>query len=510
MQSQLPDPNARPPPPQPHTSQQPLKLQQEHAQANIFMLTESSPRADPNCYGSPLALKPHQLAVLNRLMEVEKNNRNSHRLGILKDKVGSGKTFCILALMMAEKLKTPGQPRTNIIVVPLNIFTQWKEAIDQLNDNATAPLTYTDFTDYSSVASLYHGTLNQYSDILITVPMYSDVIVNACETARIVVDRIVFDEADSIEWSIQQQCQAKFIWFVSASFTQIPKAYASRVQQLNNVQIAGSAVWCDPDFVDTVWKLPPPKINRAKCKSTYIDQVMRPLLDPEQLERVNAGDYHNLPYNSLSKVPSSDKQAVEYMIESCETQITSTQPIIDQLQLKLKSMGNNPERTVMLDQLNTTKQHVEEHERALKVLKENMQAVKQHQSSDKLKSVLQILKSVPAGAQAIIYSKYTQTFEPLAEMLSDAGIKYCQLNAGTIEDIDKIIRQYAKGEIPVFLAAAGLFGSGLNMAHTTDIIYLHAMHDAMMDKQVTGRGQRPGRTSKLRIWYMLFDNESKA
>ena len=507
QQAALPDPNARPPPAQSHKPTHPLNVQQEHAHANLFMLTENSNRADLNCYGSPLALKPHQLAVLNRLMaQIENNIKNSHKLGILKDKAGSGKTFCILAFMMAEKMKASSEHRTNIVVVPLNIYTQWKEAIDQINDNASAPLTYTDFTDYAAVASLYHGTLNKYSDILITVPMYSDVIVQACDTARIQVDRIVYDEADSIEWCIREQGRAKFIWFVSASFVKVPRAYADRVESLSPLQIASSSVFCDPTFVDTVWQLPEPKINRAKCTSTYVDVVLRPLLNVEQLERVNAGDYHELPFNSSAKIPTTDKQAVENMVESCETQVAATQPILDQMQTKIKSMGNNPERTAFMEQITSTKQHIEKHQQALDTLNNNMKSVTKHTSSDKLKGVVQILKSVPAGAQAIIYSKYMQTFETLTEMLDDAGIKHCQLDAGTITDIDRIVKKYQKGEIPVFLAVSSLMGAGLNLEMTTDVIFLHKM-SAMMDSQVRGRGQRPGRTSKLRVWYMLHDNE---
>lgn len=505
-QSQLPNPNAPPAPVQHQPTRAAQNIPDVQNDASPFILTPDSPRADLDSYGSPLALKPHQLAVLQRLLDVERNCHNSHKLGILKDKAGSGKTFCILALMMLEKVSNLDLKRTNIIVVPLTIHTQWREAIDMFNTGADHPLSYTDFTEYASVASLMHGTLNRYSDILITTPLYADTIIGACEAARIAVDRLVFDEADSIEWCIHKEAHAGFIWFVSASFRQVPGVYMPRVQQLNKLQIESCSVWCQPSFVDTVWKLPVAKTHRVKCSSTYVDIVMRPLLNAEQLDRVNAGDYHELPYNTMSKVPQNDKEAVEMMIESCKAQISMNNPIIDVLQQKVKNMGNNPEKVATVSQLNETKEEVKKQEKALDILTKGMESVKTHTLGNKLKSVLSVLKQTPTGSQAIVYCKHIQIFDKLGTILRDAGIKYCQLDAGTIEEIDKLIARYKTGDIQVFLGHAALFGQGLNLENTTDIVFLHRM-DNMTDHQVVGRANRPGRKDSLRIWYMLYDNE---
>ncbi len=470
------------------------------------MLTTSSPRAELGSYGSPLQLKPHQLAVLKRLGDVERNHSNSHRLGILKDKAGAGKTFCILALIMQEKLAHPDINRTNIVVVTNAIHAQWTSAIDQFNTGSDTPLSYSDFTTYASVASLYHGTLNQYTDIMITTNSYADTIIQACEVARLAVDRIVFDECDTIEWSIHKDGAAGFIWFVSASFTHVPEAYVDRVKNLTALQMESCSVWCDKDFVDTVWQLPPMKVNKVKCTSTYIDNVMRPLLSEEQLQRVNAGDYHKLPFNMSNKNPQNDKDAVETMQESCKYQIALNEPIIEEVQTRVKAMMNNPERTALMDQVKTMKQLVKDQRAALNVLQEGLDAVEKHVPSDKLKRTMQVLKEIKGKGYTIIYSKYLQPFEQLSGMLDEANIEYCSLNAGSIEEVDKIITKYKAGEIPVFLAHAGLFAAGVDLPVTTDIVFLHKM-EPLMEHQVKGRGQRYGRTCSLRVWHMLYDNE---
>ena len=496
------------PPPSPQTHRAPRNIRDDiTADARSpFMLTSASPKAELDSYGSPLQLKPHQLAVLKRLQDVERNHHNTHKLGILKDKAGAGKTFCLLALIMQEKLASPHINRTNIIVVTNALAHQWAEAIDKFNTGAETPLSYSDFTDYASVASLYHGTLNQYTDIFITTNSFSDTIIQACEVARLAVDRIIFDECDTIEWSIHKDGVAGFTWFVSASFTQVPQAYVHRVANLTPLQMESCSVWCDRDFVDTVWQLPPMKVNKVKCTSTYVDVVLRPLLNDEQLQTVNAGDYHNLPFNMSNKNPRDDKEAVETIQESCRYQIALNEPIIEEVQTRVKSMMNNPERTALMDQVKSLKKLVKDQKNTLDVLQRGLDSVAHHVSSDKLKMVMKVLKEIKGKGYTIIYSKHIQPFEQLSEMLEDSGMKYRSIDVGTIEESNKILAQYKSGEIPVFLAHAGMFAAGVNLEVTTDIIFLHKM-EALMEHQVLGRGQRYGRKGSLKAWFMLFDNE---
>lgn len=495
-----------PPPPQNHRAPRNIRDDITADVQSPFMLTSSSPRSELGSYGSPLQLKPHQLAVLKRLQDVERNHHNTHKLGILKDKAGAGKTFCLLALIMQEKLASPHINRTNIIVVTNSLKSQWAEAIDKFNTGAETPLSYSDFTDYASVASLYHGTLNQYTDIFITTNSFSDTIIQACEVARLAVDRIIFDECDTIEWSIHKDGVAGFIWFVSASFTQVPQAYVHRVANLTPLQMESCSVWCDKNFVDTVWQLPPMKVNKVKCTSTYVDVVLRPLLDDEQLQRVNAGDYHKLPFNMSNKNPRDDKEAVETIQESCRYQIALNEPIVEEVQKRVKSMMNNPERTALMDQVKSLKQLIKDQNSTLDTLQRGLDSVEHHVSSDKLKMVMKVLKETKGKGYTIIYSKHIQPFEQLSEMLDDAGIKYRSIDVGTIEESDKLLAQYKSGEIPVFLAHAGMFAAGVNLEVTTDIVFLHKMQP-LMEHQILCRGQRPGRKGNMRAWFMLFDNE---
>ena len=49
-------------------------------------------------------------------------------------------------------------------------------------------------------------------------------------------------------------------------------------------------------------------------------------------------------------------------------------------------------------------------------------------------------------------------------------------------------------------------GSGINLENTTDMIVYHQMSKEK-DEQIVGRAQRPGRTGKLNILRLCFENE---
>ena len=54
---------------------------------------------------------------------------------------------------------------------------------------------------------------------------------------------------------------------------------------------------------------------------------------------------------------------------------------------------------------------------------------------------------------------------------------------------------------------SNLFGCGLNLQCTSDIVFLHKT-DTTLEKQIIGRAQRPGRKDALNIWHIMHENET--
>ena len=76
-----------------------------------------------------------------------------------------------------------------------------------------------------------------------------------------------------------------------------------------------------------------------------------------------------------------------------------------------------------------------------------------------------------------------------------------------MESLNKAISAYKEGDTTILLADSSMYGCGLNLENTTDIILIHKINPEL-EKQVIGRAQRPGRNGILRIHRLLHPNEA--
>jgi len=106
----------------------------------------------------------------------------------------------------------------------------------------------------------------------------------------------------------------------------------------------------------------------------------------------------------------------------------------------------------------------------------------------------------------IFCSNYIQIFNVIKKLFLKYNVKYIELDDGNVDSINKSVIEYTVGNINVMLLDSNLFGCGLNLQCTTDIIFLHKTEE-MLEKQIIGRAQRIGRKDKLNIWYLMHENE---
>ena len=156
-----------------------------------------------------IILKNHQLASIHKALAIEKFNILNY--GIMNDKPGSGKTYTILGLIYHTKSKN------NLIVVPQNLINQWTESIINFSDGL---LTFKKILNYSDIIEFYdenNQCFDKYNIYLISSLFYHSL----CTTFNsyyLKMNRIFFDEIDSISNILIDKMNADFIWFVSASF----------------------------------------------------------------------------------------------------------------------------------------------------------------------------------------------------------------------------------------------------------------------------------------------------
>lgn len=124
----------------------------------------------------------------------------------------------------------------------------------------------------------------------------------------------------------------------------------------------------------------------------------------------------------------------------------------------------------------------------------------------KIEALMQIVEGRPDGAKMIVFSSYTGFFAEARRRIIESGATVCELDGGTIAAIDRGVREFKEGAADVLLSSATLFGCGLNLENTTDVVFLHRMPNAQR-AQVIGRAQRPGRGGALRVHDLLHRNE---
>lgn len=187
------------------------------------------------CRIKNIKLKNHQLKSLNYMKQIENQNIESiesdvnisTNIGIYSDCVGAGKSITLLSLIdinnqiintdihevygcnniFLKRKNTSISNKTTLIVVPHSICKQWEEYI----------IEYTDFT-YCKINTkklFMSFEMTEYDIILITSTFYNTFI-NKYNN-NIIWNRVIFDEADTINIPSCVKPICNFTWFVTST-----------------------------------------------------------------------------------------------------------------------------------------------------------------------------------------------------------------------------------------------------------------------------------------------------
>lgn len=106
----------------------------------------------------------------------------------------------------------------------------------------------------------------------------------------------------------------------------------------------------------------------------------------------------------------------------------------------------------------------------------------------------------------LIFANFDESLQNVTKMLDEQKITYKRLQ-GTYKQIHDIITKFKDSDEKVLIVNSERYCSGLNIQFATDIIFMHKIMEINTEGQVLGRCQRIGRTTELRIHYVLYDNE---
>lgn len=216
--------------------------------------------------GIKVHLWSHQLTLLHRCKQYENQKlmlkdfnslRSTHpnlaesdylrtQVGVIGDKVGSGKSYVVLALIkdnditnLGSTIKTYGRNkvvmcyaqrnvnvRTNLLVVPHNLVSQWETYITNFSDD----IKYLVVSKQKQLETLQEniGNMNDYDLVLVSTTSYQRV-AQILTSRSLKMQRIIYDEVDNMNLPSCMNIDSNFYWFVSASYGNL--LYPQGVQQ---------------------------------------------------------------------------------------------------------------------------------------------------------------------------------------------------------------------------------------------------------------------------------------
>ena len=117
-----------------------------------------------------------------------------------------------------------------------------------------------------------------------------------------------------------------------------------------------------------------------------------------------------------------------------------------------------------------------------------------------------IVSKINSKSKIIFCSQYPKIFKILIDLLIEYKISFVELDNGNINEIYESINNYIYGNHTVLLLNSNLYGCGLDLQITSDIVFLHKTSNSLK-KQIIGRAQRPNRKKILNIWHIMHENE---
>jgi hypothetical protein len=482
-----------------------------------FILTESSPRfSTPEC---PIKLWPHQEAMLHRIKQIETSGYTCKTeskaairfmdkslvgsppdviLGVMNDPPGSGKTYAILTQILIDR--TPG---ATIIIVPQNIYAQWRQSIETIFKNQSNKCKFVSM--YGDVLDIFANphSVNGYKVILLQ-DNFAEAYLKTLNDKNISVARIVIDEIDIMDGYVMSSVPSRFVWLMSASYTDQKVLGPYHIGDHTKVVCK-----CDANYVAKSLNLPPPKIKRIECSDTHIE-LFRDILDAKQMKALNAGD-HNILNRIMNRAglitPALYKDIVgkyvEYLLQKAE--------LLPEAEKDLENFVFTDDRSEK--EYNILRDKVT----MLRMFKKNANILQSRQQY-LIDSFLQSCKEVylegefvdkmesDKSTKWLIFNDNGNVLVKYQELLLKKNIKAVMLDGGNQKLIEKSLKDYKEGEVQVLLLNSMIEGAGMNLENTTHLLFMHKTEEKFIE-QVMGRAQRYGRKGPLNVIMLFNKNE---
>ena len=329
-----------------------------------------------------IQLRLHQYTLLKHCLALEKTRRLQlsdgkfcdTKGGIIGDKVGAGKSFVILSMVLH-----PMQPDTsavrnvtnlgngmvtlyesetpdasfgssNLLVIPHNLSTQWFEYTQRFyktGDEQSPRVLLVNRNRIIDEIENRHIRLAEFKLVIVTNTMYNR-LVNLTGRWNLKWQRAIFDEVDNTHFPSCPEVMAEFNWFVTASFGNLIYPYGLRQWSSNREQhvfrasglphsgyiknifvglkdhkyISYALVLKNEDaFVDRASNLPEPQVTNIICRTPLTIRVLQGLVSRTIIDSLNAGDIETAIRNTRTGQRRSEDSIITMLLSKWQDQL---------------------------------------------------------------------------------------------------------------------------------------------------------------------------------------------
>lgn len=337
---------------------------------SIRELTKDDDVADhPNDVS--IRLKRHQLTLLQAAIKLETSSFQNinglstvqlkTKLGILCDRVGAGKSYVMLSLVVNEKIPVIMEPdiqslanglivtrtlapkhivQTNVIVISQNLVTQWRNYINEFQQSLYDSTSFvTNEKDYKDLGK---KPLAQSKLLVVTLTMYKR-LHHMLQEKKYTVRRVFYDE---IENGCHAPIDSVFTWFVTSSFanllypsglTRYNDQYSQYVNYISGIQKNGFLkdifqefkVKLDQDallalflknndeYVKDSMGILPIEVIKIMCKNNAAS-ILNGLIDSDIIDCINADDIQGAIMQINKHHHKSEDNIVAIMVQELQ------------------------------------------------------------------------------------------------------------------------------------------------------------------------------------------------
>jgi len=550
-------------------------------------------------------LKPHQLTALYRMNEMEETKKIivkkeqtkyvlDTNIGILGDQVGFGKTITTLSLLEKNNIKKNNKKYLNntsntlliyeldnikfldlnIIIVPHNIFFQWKNTIKK---NTNFNFFYIQKnSDLEELKLKYYDQDNIFKDeiknILISSTRFKNFYNIFFENfeRKYEINRLIIDEADSINIPNMPRLKASFTWFITATFEKI--CYCRNYgfirylfDSLDTKSFNMIVVKNKKEYVESSFELIDYEIKIHNCHSLYYNlNKLSGLVSSQFIEMINAGDIGGAAeYLGFSSDTESDlielltkdihkkisnkikKKNYIYDLDISENEKNQQIQIVDKEIEKLNNQFNGiKERIENINEKNCSicmdnyqdpvslpcthvfctfciVNHIKFSKGNPKcptcrnsfnpsnVIQIKEQIEKQEKKKkDNRKDKHEVLIKLIESNPENKYVIFSNFNNSFKKVLE--YLKKNNINYNQIKGscVESIVNNFNNNNNRVLFLNSQYCGAGIDLSSASDLVIYHCLNKSL-EKQVIGRAQRIGRIKKLTVHKLFYDDEEK-